>query len=308
MKRWTILVSVVAFALSVGWAGLARADIAYAYAQETISSLSVTPATGTLTTVGAINTGTNDAATVGALGAVHSDPTDAPQAYVGTPPPPPENYFVKYAAFPVASPLPLGTLPNGVTTGPGPLASFARGDVQLFPTPPGTTPLNSGSVVSEGYLNTFTTGAGSSVFSITRSFMPSATTAVSISYNFANDIYLVVTGAGTSQASYKFDVTVKDAAGNTIFDQATSNTNISLASPPNGGEIIKSGSETLTTPTLTGGATYTIIFSGSSSTFVSTPNPMVPEPSSMALVANAGVVTIALLGMLRRRWRRQASL
>ena len=131
-------------------------------------------------------------------------------------------------------------------------------------------------------------GSASQVTSL--SFSPTQSGAATISYNFANDLFVFTSGGGNAVGSYSFDVTIKDAAGNVVFDLATSTTNLSLAAPPPGGELIRSGTETLTTPALAAG-TYTIILSSTAQSSVS------PDPSSFVLVG------CALLGLTVRRRR-----
>src|SRR5947209_3413959 len=87
----------------------ARADVAYAFAEQTISGLSVTPATGTFSATTPVATITSDASTINGSGGSNSDPVDAPQAYLGTPPPPPQNDFAQYATFAGGPPQAAGT-------------------------------------------------------------------------------------------------------------------------------------------------------------------------------------------------------
>jgi len=263
-----------AFALMAGLSATARADIAYAYAEQTISNVTLTPSAGTLTAVGSLNTSTLDGATVNGVGVSRSDPLDALQTYFG-PTPPPENTFVRTA---------LGALPNG--------PSFTRGDVQIA----NLNTAGVGNVVSESLLNG--TGpaseTGNSALTATFTFTPTATGTLSIGYRYANDIYVATTGLGAATASYNFDFTIKDAAGNVVFLYGSSplsaNTNLTLSAPPQGGEIIRSGTDTVTTGTLTGGQTYTLIFSEKTATSVALA--AVPEPGSMTLAAMAGGLMI----------------
>jgi len=270
------------FAMMAGLAANARADIAYAYAEQTISNVSLTPASGTLTAVGSLNTSTLDGATVNGNGVSKSDPLDALQSYFG-PSPPPENTFTRTAT---------GVLPAG--------ASFTRGDVQI-------ANLNTaavGNVVSESLLNGVgpASETGNSALTATFTFTPTATGTLSVGYNYANDIYVVTTGLGAASASYNFDFTIKDAAGNVVFLYGSSplsaNTNLTLSAPPQGGEIIRSGHDTVTTGTLNAGTTYTLIFSEKTATSVSIPA-AVPEPGSMTLAALAGGLMI-VTGAFRR--------
>jgi len=288
---------VAALALTVAFADHARATpIAYGFAEQTISDLTIVPGTGTLSAASAVTTGTTDSATQNASGISRADPLDALQSYLGTPPPPPQNYFVKYAAFPGAPPIPSGTAPNGLTTGGGTLDSFTRGDVLIT----GVTSTSSSSVVAESFLK----GApghesGSGALSATVTIRPSDTTKLTIAYNFANDAYVMTSAGGGAQAQYHFDITIKDSTGALVFSSSTADTNLSLGSPPNGDEILRSGTETVTTTTLTGGADYTVIFSSSAATFVATEN-VIPEPSTVVMASSA-----VLIGLFWTRHRRR---
>jgi len=271
-----------AFALMAGLSANARADIAYAYAEQTISGVTLTPSSGTLTAVGSLNTSTLDGATVNGSGISKSDPLDALQTYFG-PTPPPENTFVRTAT---------GVLPAG--------ASFTRGDVQIANL---NTAAATGNVVSESLLNTTSGPAsetGNSALTATFIFTPTNTSTLSVKYSYLNDIYVATTGLGAASASYNFDFTIKDAAGNVVFlygsTPQSANTNLALSAPPQGGEIIRTGTDTVTTGTLTGGATYTLIFTEKTATSVAL---SVPEPGSMTLAAVAGGLMI-VTGAVRR--------
>src|SRR5262249_9771711 len=150
----------------------ARADIAYGYAEQTISNVMLTPASGTLGGVTITNTSTQDAATLDGSGPSKSNPLDAEQAYL-EPSAPAENTFVRTAA---------GNPPSA--------ASFTRGDVQIADI--ATGPVSN--VVSESMLNQNGIGphseTGSSTLTATVSFTPSATSALTIKYSYANDLYV----------------------------------------------------------------------------------------------------------------------
>jgi hypothetical protein len=281
-KVATIFAAVAASALVAGLAGSARADIAYGYAEQTISNVMLTPASGSLGGVTIVNTSTTDGATVGGSGISNSDPVDAPQTYFG-PSAPPENTFVRTAP---------GNPPSA--------ASFTRGDVQIAGLGTGN-PV--GNVVSESMLNG--TGnhseTGQSTLTATVTFTPSASGALTIKYNFANDLYAVATGGGSATASYNFDFTIKDSAGNIVFRYGSTpqsaNTNLTLSAPPQGNEIIASGMDSVTTSSLNAGQTYTLAFSEKTATSVTLA--AVPEPGPIALAAVAGGLAIAT-GAVRR--------
>jgi hypothetical protein len=277
-----IFAALAASALVTGLAGSARADIAYGYAEQTISNVMLLPAAGTLGGVTINNTSTTDGATTDGSGISRSDPIDAPQTYFG-PSAPPENTFVRTA--------------TGVNPG-GP--SFTRGDVQIAGLGTGS-PV--GNVVSESMLNG--TGphseTGQSTLTATVTFTPSANGALTIKYNFANDLYVVATGAGTATASYNFDFTIKDSAGNIVFRYGSTpqsaNTNLTLSSPPGGPEVFGNGMDTVTTGTLQAGQAYTLAFSEKTATSVTLA--AVPEPGPIALAAVAGGLMLAT-GAVRR--------
>jgi hypothetical protein len=291
--RWAIVATVVAFTIS--GAANARADFAYAFAQETVSNMSVTR--GTSLMLVPVASATTAGATFNGSGSSTSDALDALQAYLGASPAPPQNYFQRYAGFPSPSPLPAGSAPNGVTTGPGPLADFTRGDSLIS---------NSGttfSVVAESYRTTGFAG-GTSGLLASFSFIPATTGAATISYNYANDLYASAQGAQASaQASYQFNFTIKDAAGLQVASLQSPSTNLGLGVPPNGGEIVRSGSESFTTSSLTAGAQYTVTVSESAQTFAQpTAGPFLtpsPEPGSIILTG-LGIALFLTHGTLRR--------
>ena len=284
-KDSTIFAALSALAIVAGLTTQVRADIAYGYAQQTISNVSLTATSGTLNGVTLVNTSTLDGATVNGSGISKSDPLDALQTYFG-PGAPPENTFTRTA---------LGAPPAGV--------SFTRGDVQILGV---GTPIASASVVSESLLN----GSGpssetaNSALTATVTFTPSVTSTLAVTYSYANDIYVATTGAGAATASYNFDFTIKNAAGLIVFQYgaspASANTNASLSAPPPGGEVIRSGTDTVTTTsTLVGGQNYTLIFSVKSASSVTIA--AVPEPSPIALLGVMGTIGGAASQWKRRR-------
>ena len=70
----------------------------------------------------------------------------------------------------------------------------------------------------------------------------------------------------------------------------SANTNLTLSAPPQGGEIIKSGNDVVSTAVLTAGQAYTLIFTEKTATSVALA--AVPEPGSMTLAAMAGGLMI----------------
>jgi len=294
-----LIAATVFLALNGLAAGRATAGVvAYAYAQQMISNVLIRPTSATtFTVVNPLTTGTGDAASADGSGVSHNNTTDALQSYEGGPAAPAQNDFGKFATFGAASPFPVDTAPTGLTSG-GTLDSFTRGDVLISGLGSNTAETNG---VAESYLNSVSGGneaTGSSSFSASLSFTTSAATALNLSYDYANDLYIYTEGGGQAQAAYKFNVTIKNELGVTVFDAATSQTNLSSASPPNGIEIVRSGTNSFTTATLLAGETYTLTFSGSEATFVSAVS-VVPEPST---IAGAGVAILAA-GLIVRRKR-----
>jgi len=264
---------VVVLGLSQATPRQAWADFAYAFAQQTITNLSVSPTVTTTFTVSA-----QDATTLNGSGSSNSDAGDPLQAYQGGLPMAPQNFFARYAP---------GSPPVSPTAPP----SFTRGDVLFTGTSPG---VNSSAVVSESLINT---GLGSpnsetatSGLTVSGNFTLGTSSALTISYNYANDIFVFTTASGTAKANFNFTITIKDASGAVVFASQTNATNVNLAAPPQGAEQINSGMEAVVTPLLAAGTQYTIIFSEQSQTTVTA----VPEPGSLslALLAIGGLIPI----------------
>jgi len=280
--------ALVVLALAGGWAANARADVAYAFASQTISNITISPALTALTSN--LNTNTQDGASVNGSGPSNSNPLNAPQAYLGGNPQAPQDFYGRYApGNPPVSP----TVPQ----------DFTRGDAQIQFT--ATTNLSSS--VAESYINGNgpKTETGSGGLSASFTFTAPAT-ALTFNYNVFNDIFVFTTGSGSATASYKFSITVKDAAGNvvtTTTNTAPASANVSLTAPPQGAEIIRNGvAEVSTVSGLTTGAQYSLIFSGTTETSVSV-NAAVPEPNVVMLVGASGAVTLAVGAFRRRRQR-----
>jgi len=254
----------------------ARADFAYGFAEQTISNLTITPG---VTPVGTFTSSAQDSTTFNGSGGSNSAPMDPLQSYQGGAPASPQNFFGRYAP---------GTPPASPTAPP----SFTRSDV-LFTTAGGGT--NSGAVVSESFINTLGVGSpnsetASAGLTAALNFTLGTSTALTIAYSFANDIFVFSTASGTAKANFNFTITIKDAAGTIVFGSQTDNTNVSLAAPPQGAERINSGAEAVVTPILNVGTEYTIIFSVQSQSSVTA----VPEPGSLslALLAVGGLIPI----------------
>jgi len=272
------------FALAGGWAANARADIAYAFASQTISGITITPALTALTSN--LTTNTLDSVTTNGSGFSQSAPTDVLQAFQGLGAAPAQNTFTKTANPP--------TFAGAV--------DFTRSDGLIQNLQAAT---NVSSAVSESFLNTtgFKTETADSGLSASFSFVaPANPTGLTFSYFVTNDLLVSTTGTGVASANYHFSITVKDAAGTVVFTSATPTTNLAVTAPPQGAEIIRTAlpETTAATPVLTQGQLYTLIFSGTTQTSV---NVGVPEPNVMMLVGASGALTLAVGAVRRRRQR-----
>ena len=276
-----------ALIVAAGWTGAARADFVYAYAEQTLTNLTVTGA-GLANAVGT-GSATSASAAINGIGIATNNPTDTLQAYQGTPPPAPQNDFTKYS-----------------TAGGGPQAGdFTRGDTVLTGAANLFTTGVSLSNVAESFLST---GGGASFgpglvsssgnVSVSGSFTAATTSSVSVNFGFANDIIVQRSGtAGPASSSYAVIIAIKDQHGHEIDASPTSLQN-ALTAPPNGPEVITSGtgSALLNLGGLTSGDTFSITISSVNSS--SATIAAVPEPSSMVLAVVGG---LGLLGYAHRR-------
>jgi len=279
-----LLVASAAVIVATGWLETARADIAYSYAEQTLTAISVT---GTGLTNGTMTgTATSASAVINGVGVATNNPTDTLQAYVGAAPPAPQNSYVKYS-----------------TQGGGPQAGdFSRGDALITGTSMFTTAGMSASNVAETILNSAITGAGlgtgSGSWSLAGTFRTTGTS-VTVGYNWVNDIFDVITGTTSSaQSSFKMSITIKDQHGNAI-DASPNELNTALSAPPNNPEIITSGSGStvLSLATLTAGDVLTISITG---TELSSSQLAVPEPGTFALAGMGGALALAFRAIRRR--------
>lgn len=268
---------VAVLTLAAGWAVTARAALVYSVARETISSVSISPTA----TISNIKTSSQDSTTVDGSGFANSNVLDAVQAYQGGPPAPAQNSFVRYAP---------GNPPVS------PVGNFTRGDSLLAGTVAGPN-----SVVAESYLDTSLPGTplsetGAAGYTLSFTFTPTTTGAQTISYNFSNDLFVSSTGVGAvALGNYTFDFSIKDAAGNIVFVGSTANTNLSLGAPPAGGEIIRSGSESLTTGSLSSGQLYTLTYSSTAQSSVSQTAVAVGTNVPLPTGASSGLVALGIL-------------
>jgi hypothetical protein len=264
------LVAPAVLALFAGLTGAARADF-YAYSVQQTSNYSFTGATAGTLTPGT----TTSAVQVASISGFdsHVGGLDAAQAYVGPAGgKPPENTFT----------------PKGQVDAP-----YARGDA-LLTLPPNAATTNN---VAELFLTEPGSASATGAWSISASLTLAADGTVSLSFDFTNQLTLVHTGLppGTVQASFTYNFTIQDAAGNVVFSSAPSQINHSVSLTAQGMvDVPGSGSITITSTTLTAG-TYRGTISGVETVFANA----VPEPSSVALVA-LGVVGLGGVAVRRR--------
>jgi hypothetical protein len=288
-SRW--LGAGLGLALAIGCLGTSKADIAYSYAEQTITGLTVT-GTG-LSAITQTGTTTNASAVLNGSGSATNDPLDTPQAYVGASPVAPQNLYTSKWAF-------LGGGPN---TG-----DFTRGDALLSTGSLFRGPGMSAQNVAESILGTGGATSGLATASGSWSFAGTFTStgpSVTVSYNWLNDILDSVTGpTASAQSSFKLDITIKDQHGHDV-DATPTELNEVLSAPPNSPEIMTSGSgsATLSLAGLTAGDVFTISISGTELSSAQLA-PAVPEPGTFALAGMGGVVALAFHAIRRRRARK----
>jgi hypothetical protein len=264
----------------VACAPAAHASFAYAYAEQTLTNVTVTGAGMSGQTP--VATGNTAASAQDGTGISTNATSDTPQAYLGAPPPAPQNDFTKYS-----------------TAGGGPQAGdFVRADAVLAPTGTLFTTGTNTSAVAESILSNSGLDSSVATWQLSGSFNSPTTSSVTVSYGFANDIIAETTGTGTPQANFAASITIKDQHGHQVKADPTE-LNSALSAPPNGPEIITSGtsSTTLSLAGLTAGDTYSINIVGSAATTVTVP--AVPEPATAVL----GLGALAGLSIRRRRAR-----
>ena len=270
------------------------------------SNLLLTSGSGAIVTAsGPLQTGTNTGASF-ASGISSTNPTDAPQSYLGPAPVPAENLFAHVATFPGPDPQAAGTAPIGMSTG-ATLSNFAHGDSayssigNLFQT--GVTVNN----VAESYLNSLGSTAGATGgWTLNASFTVSATTSLTLGYGFSNSLYTYTQGLdATGQANYHLDATIKNQAGLTVFEADPTDTNLSFGAPPNNSNMLNtSGTGSVSTGAVvfSPGQVYTIVISGNENTFDQI---SIPEPGPLSLAAIAG--GLACVAGLKRKFVRKTA-
>jgi hypothetical protein len=270
----------IAIVLASGVMGASplRASFIYSYAQQTISALTVIGAG--ITNGSSSGTSTSASAAADGSGISTNNPLDTLQAYVGALPPSPQNNFTKYS-----------------TSGGGPQAGdFARGDAvisgqnNLFSTGAAF------SVVAEAVASgTISQSTGASGAQISGSFM-STDSSVTVSFNYANDILVAGSGAGSAQSHFGSTISIKDQHGHeNVSGPLIVNNN--LAFPPSGPEAITSGSVSvlLSLGGLTSGDVFSVSVNDQAMASATLPVTMTPEPASAGLlVAGAGFLLLWL--------------
>lgn len=265
----------------------AVAQTEYGYATMSLSNLRITTTVtnGTLT-----STSSGASAIANGSGVVTSAPSDAPQAYFGAAPPAPENSFTKYS-----------------TAGGGPQpGNFARGDSMLT---------NAGSIFSTGatisavaetfnsLANTTRTGSGSGVI---RATFNTSAASIALAYSYLTDIVSLVSGGGISaaaQASFAVTFTITDQHGHMVTANPAE-LNSALSAPPNGPEIITSGTSTVTLSLagFTAGDTFSLTVNEVTNSSVNGPVPVAsaPEGGSSMLLLGLGAAGLFALAASRR--------
>jgi len=252
----------LAAVLSLGWADQARAAL-YAYSVQQTSGYNVTGAT-----VGTFSPNSSTSAAQITLPPgfdAHSGTFDALQAYVGPGAgKPAENTFT----------------PKGMTD-----PDFSRGDALI-----GTAALTTNNV-AEMFLTNAGNASASGAWSVSAPLTVASTSAVSVSFNFTNQLVVTHGGspAGAVQGSYSYILSIQDVANNTVFTSAPSSLNRTAGLIAAGAvNLPASGTVTVTSGSLTAG-TYTLTLSGTETVFGN----LVPEPGSCLMLAGAGIMNLA---------------
>ncbi len=311
MRHGKILMTgITALALCMGIASTSRAG-SYAYAEQTLTGLSVSLTGGTLTGA-TVSYGSSDASSLTALdGSSISSAnsalppgTDPAQAYVGTPAPPPQNTFSQFATFSSAPPQPSGDVPLT------PSAGFSRGDALITP---GSGLFSTSGVTTSNVAETFMTGAthaagsGTGSWAITANFTVSgaATTGATLSYSTGYSNYLFASIFSSTDglpgisahANYALDFTLKNSAGLLIGEVTPGALNHSDGTPPNTVGLLLSGTDSGQIHAGLGDGSYSLTITGTEIVQAAT---AVPEPSSLILMCLGGGVGLVVLTARRR--------
>jgi hypothetical protein len=149
--------------------------------------------------------------------------------------------------------------------------------------------------VAELYLNSLGNSSGSGAWSLSAPLTLTSIGAVTLTFNFANELQLLNDGNGTAQGKYSFNVSIQTPTGGVVFDESPSSVNRSLSLLSAGSiDSISSGTVVLTSNTLSAGS-YFITVSGNESAFGSVTQ--VPEPATLSVI---GLGCVALLARRRR--------
>jgi hypothetical protein len=285
--------------------GVTRADVIYTFARQTVSGLTVTGPTGGLLPGTFAGSATQASASQNGVGVSTNHPTDTLQAYVGAPPPAPQNSYVRYSSI---------VVPGLVTSPPGPQGGdFSRGDALLTGTSNLFTTGISASNLAESFQTTSGPGqvgsAGLGIWNVGGSFAGGALAGLGslvVNYSWVNDVVAYVNGTAADSASASFGmmIAVKDQHGNEN-DVNPTLLNKAVSALPNTAESISSGGPVSTLVSLAGLTltdSISISITGTESTSVSISTP-VPEPGCMTLVVT-GLVPLAIVGLLRWKNRR----
>lgn len=274
--------AVVAVASALG--GQAKAETVYAYAQQSVTGVSVTATSGGLT-VGPVSLSGTTSATIvdgpnsGSSGSLVNT-ADALQAYQGAAGTAPvQNFFGQKGSVD---------------------ADYARADSLIGATDVVTGV--AGSTVAETYLSTPTGAAGSDLgqgngsWTLGANITLANATTLDFSATYANLIEIISAGAlNSASAEYSFTVTIRQG-NTTVFSWSpTALNNLQTIDGSGTISLSDSGTATITTASLAAGS-YRLSISNTSSVNAT----VVPEPSSWVMLS-MGVVGLMGYGWRRRR-------
>jgi hypothetical protein len=163
---------------------------------------------------------------------------------------------------------------------------YARGDSLL------TSPSLSTASVAEGFLAGGGNNNGTGAWSISAPLTLNISGAVTLSFNFNNQLSLVndSSPAGSIAADFTYDFDIQNSSGTVVFSSAPLSVNRTMSLTALGNiSQISSGSISITSGTLSAGG-YTMTLSGASHVFI---NAAVPEPSTYMLLVSGGALIAA---------------